>query len=59
MNNFLKKYWPTIMTVAGGVVSFLMPSVQAYVTANPKTAIGVLLSCIIVAYHSRAPKDKV
>lgn len=55
--NQLKAYWPTIMSLAGGLVAFLMPSIQTYVSANPKTAVGVLLGCVIAAYHSTAPKD--
>ena len=55
--NALKKYWPTISAVAGGALTFLLPSITAYVSAHPKTAAGVLLSCVVMAYHSTAPKD--
>ena len=55
---FLKKYWPTIMSVAGGVVTFAMPSLVAYVSTHPKTAVGVLLSAVIAAYHSSSPADQ-
>jgi hypothetical protein len=58
MKSFIKKYWPTVMAAAGSFVTFEMPALQAYVTHNPKTAVGVLLGCIIAAYHARAPKDK-
>jgi uncharacterized membrane protein len=56
---FLKKYWPTITSVAGGLIAFLYPSIQFYVSQHPKTAIGVLLSCVIAAYHAQAPSTKV
>lgn len=55
--NFLKKYWPTILSVGGAAVPFLMPSITAYAAANPKSIIGVLCACVIMAYHSTAPKD--
>lgn len=55
---FLKKYWPTISAGAGGIVAFLMPSITAYVSAHPKTSVGVLLACVITAYHSTAPQNK-
>ena len=55
--DLLKKYWPTISTVAAGALTFLMPSITAYVSAHPKTAAGVLLTCVLAAYHSTAPKD--
>lgn len=55
--NFLKKYWPTISAVAGGALTFLMPALVAYVSAHPKTAVGVLLGAVIAAYHATAPKD--
>ena len=55
--NFLKKYWPTISAVAGGAITFLLPSITAYIAAHPKSSAGVLLACVIAAYHSTAPKD--
>jgi hypothetical protein len=57
--NLLKKYWPTISAALGGVITFALPSVTAYIAAHPKSAVGVLLSCIVAAYHSTAPKDSV
>lgn len=56
--NYLKKYWPTISAVAGGAITFLLPSLMAYVAAHPKSTVGVLLGCVIAAYHASAPKDK-
>ena len=58
MKKFLATYWPTIMAVAGGAVSFLLPSLAAYAAAHPHTTIGVLCGCVIAAYHSTAPKDQ-
>lgn len=58
---FLKKYlkyWPTISALLGGLVTFLTPSMQAYIAANPKTATSILLALIIMAYHATAPKDQ-
>jgi hypothetical protein len=56
--DFLKKYWPTIVAAVGAAVPFLMPSLLAYVSAHPHTAVGVLLAAFIAAYHSTAPKDQ-
>lgn len=55
---YLKKYWPTIAAAGGAAIPFLMPSLLAYVQAHPHTALGVLLGCVIAAYHSTAPKDQ-
>ena len=56
--SFLKKYWPTIVAALGGVIPFLMPSILAYVQAHPHTTIGVLLACVIAAYHATAPQNQ-
>lgn len=55
---FLKKYWPSITAAAGVAIPFLMPSLLAYVSAHPHTATGVLLGCVVAAYHSTAPKNQ-
>lgn len=55
---YLKLYWPTISAVAGGLITFLIPSIQSYIVANPKTAVGVLLSCVIAAYHAQSPSSQ-
>jgi hypothetical protein len=55
---FLKKYWPTIMSVGGAAVTFLLPAIQVYAATHPKTIVGVLLGAVITAYHSSAPKDQ-
>lgn len=54
---FLKKYWPTILASAGGLVTFLLPSISAAAASNPKTALGVLCGCVIAAHNMTAPKD--
>ncbi len=56
--SFLKKYWPTIVAALGGVIPFLMPSILAYVQAHPHTTVGVLLACVIAAYHATAPQNQ-
>lgn len=55
---FLKKYWPTIAAALGAAMPFLLPSLLAYVSAHPHTAVGVLLAAVIAAYHASAPKDQ-
>lgn len=56
--SFLKKYWPTMAAAGGAAIPFLMPSLLAYVAAHPHTTVGVLLGCVIAAYHSTAPQDQ-
>jgi len=55
---FLKKYWPTITAASGAALPFLLPSLKAYIAANPHTALGVLCACVIAAYHAKAPQDQ-
>lgn len=56
--DFLKKYWPTIASLAGGLLTFLLPSLTTEAAAHPKTAIGILCACVIAAYHAQAPRDQ-
>jgi len=56
--NYLKAHWGTISAVGGGVIAFLLPSLQYYAAAHPKTSIGVIVGCLITAYNLSAPKDK-
>jgi hypothetical protein len=56
--NYLKAHWGTISAVGGGLIAFLMPSLQMYAAAHPKEAIGLVVGCVITAYNLSAPKDK-
>lgn len=58
VNKWIKAHWPTIMSLGGIAVSFLVPSLTAYAAAHPKTAFGILFGAIVAAYNSSAPKDK-
>lgn len=58
MTNWLKKYWPTISSVAGLAITFLMPSFDHYAASHEKTALGILLTAVIAAYHSTAPQHQ-
>jgi hypothetical protein len=55
--SFLKKYWPTISSVAGVAVSFLLPSISTFTSGHPKSVVSVLLGAVVAAYHATAPKD--
>jgi hypothetical protein len=55
---FLKKYGPSILPLVGGAITFLIPSMQAFIAANPKSTAAVLLGCIIAAHNMTAPKDQ-
>lgn len=43
MKAFISKYWPLIVHLATGALSFALPSITAYVAAHPGTALGAFL----------------
>ena len=50
MKSFIKKYWPSLAhTVAVGVI-WLNPSVQAFASANPKSAAAGTLGVMVWGY---------
>lgn len=55
---WLKAHWPAISAVLGGAATFLLPAVKAFVAANPKSTVGVLLSAVIGAYYAQSPLTK-
>lgn len=55
---FLKAHWPTILSVAGTALTYMLPGLQALVIAHPKSAVSVLLGALIAAYNTTAPKDR-
>lgn len=55
VNKFLKAHWPAISTMGGAAFYFLLPSIQAYINSHPKTAVGVLLTCIVGAFYKQSP----
>lgn len=57
MKQFVK-YLPTLGATGLAVLHFLLPSLQAFVSANPKTVVGVLLAAVIAAYHSPSPTQQ-
>ena len=56
--NAMLTHWSTYAGLVGGVVSFLTPSINAYVAAHPHAVAGVLLGAVVTAYHMSAPKDQ-
>ena len=56
--NYVKKYLPHAGATVTAALVFLLPALDAYVSAHPKTTVGVLLSAVIAAYHATAPKDQ-
>lgn len=55
---FLKAHWPTIISVAGTALTYVLPGLSAMVVAHPKSTVSVLLGALIAAYNATAPKDK-
>lgn len=41
MINHLKQWWATHLTLIAGIVTFLTPSVQSWVTSHPKSSVTV------------------
>lgn len=56
--SFLKAHWPAISAVAGAVITFMLPSLQAFESAHDKTVVGVLCSCLIAAYYAQSPVSR-
>jgi hypothetical protein len=56
MKNFIKKYWPSVVTAATGVVTFLSPSVQAFAADHKAYSIPVLTLWGILLHWAQSPK---
>jgi len=56
--SFLKKHWGTIVSLAGPIIAFLVPSLHAYAASHPKALLGVVMAALVALYNSTAPKDK-
>jgi hypothetical protein len=55
--SFLKKHWGNIAGVIVPILVFVEPSLHAYVQANPKTTLGIIIAALLAAFNSTAPKD--
>jgi hypothetical protein len=55
MKNFLKQYWPSLVSAASALAGYLTPSVQAYAAANPGKSALVLGVWMIVLHHLTPP----
>ena len=55
---WIKAHWPTVVSVAGFAIPFLLPSLNAYIAAHPHSAEGVLLSALVAAWYSNQNKPK-
>jgi len=60
MNYFkqLFTHWSTYASAIAVVITFLQPSLVAFMAAHPKSVAGVLVTAALAAYHATAPKDK-
>ena len=52
-----KKFWAEASAFGLAVYYFLVPSLQAYVLAHPKTTIGALLGALIAMGLKKSPFD--
>lgn len=55
---FLKAHWGAVMSVAGTLITFLIPSIQGYASQHPTTALGVILGALLTMYYSQSPVQK-
>lgn len=56
--NWLKAHWPAVGAVIGAVLPFELPSIKAYIAANPHTFLAVLLAAVVAAYYQQSPLQK-
>ena len=52
------KYLPSLGVAGLAALHFLLPSLQAFAAANPKSVVGVLLAAVIAAYHAPSPNQQ-
>lgn len=57
MKNLLKKYWPTILTLSAGAMTFLTPSIQAYAAKHAVYSVPLLTVWTVLCHNLSAPKD--
>lgn len=50
-------HWSTYAGALGVLITFLTPSLNAYVAGHPKSVAGVLVAAVIAAYHAQAPNQ--
>jgi hypothetical protein len=58
VNSLITKYWPHLSVALLAVLTFLVPSINQYVSLHKDTAFGVLLATILAAYHMTPPSQK-
>jgi hypothetical protein len=57
MKDILKRYWPTIITIAAGAAAFLTPAITAYASAHPSYSVPLMTIWGVVLHNLSAPKD--
>lgn len=53
----LFSHWSTYAVPLGAVITFLQPSLNAYITAYPHATAAVLIGAALAAFHATSPKD--
>ena len=54
----MKKWWATIIAVAGSVFSFLLPSIQLYVQHHPQAVVQLTAALVVAAHMAKSPIAK-
>ena len=52
------KYWGTLAAIAGPLIIFLTPSLDAYAQTHPHQLVAALIGYGLTLFHSTAPGDK-
>lgn len=53
--NWLKAHWPAVGAIISAVLPFELPSIKAFIAANPHSMFAVLLGAIVAAYYAQSP----
>jgi hypothetical protein len=57
MKAFLKTHWVWISTAVLGLVSFLNPSIQAYVGSHPQYAVAISTGVGVLTAWAKSPNQ--
>jgi hypothetical protein len=55
MNPTVKKYWAEISAAAVAVYFFLLPSLQAWAAAHPKSTVSALIAAAVAMGLKKSP----
>ena len=58
MSALLKKFWPTVVMLAGGLWAGFGTQIQSFVASNPKASAVAGIAAVIVAHLAPSPLSK-